>query len=58
MLRFVRDGGGAWSVDAAARRTGRGAYLCSAQCMERLKKNTKYRGILSAVVPPAAWPGR
>lgn len=56
MLRFVREAGGAWAADPAARSAGRGAYVCSPQCMERLKKNTKYRGLLSAHTAPADWP--
>jgi len=56
MLRFVREDGGAWAADPAARRSGRGAYLCSPQCMERLKKNTKYRGLMSARIVRADWP--
>jgi len=56
MLRFVREDGGAWAADPAARLTGRGAYVCSPQCMERLKKNSKYRGLMSVNIVQADWP--
>jgi len=49
LLRFVRGQDGQWQPDPAARREGRGAYLCSVQCVERVKKNKRYKGI--AAVP-------
>ena len=56
LLRFVRDGSGGWSADPAARRDGRGAYLCSALCAERVKKNKRYKGLAAVPVAPDAWP--
>lgn len=56
LLRFVRDPDGQWTADPATRRDGRGAYLCSAQCVERVKKNKKYKGLAAATVPSGAWP--
>jgi predicted RNA-binding protein YlxR (DUF448 family) len=55
LLRFVRDGIG-WSVDPAARRDGRGAYLCSARCVELVRKNKRYKGLAAVPVAPDAWP--
>ena len=42
LRRGVADG--RWSADPVARSDGRGAYLCSPQCVERVKKNKKYKG--------------
>jgi predicted RNA-binding protein YlxR (DUF448 family) len=58
LLRFVRDSAGAWSADPAARRDGRGAYLCSAQCLERVKKNKRYKGLATVPLAPETWPTR
>ena len=51
LVRFVRDAGGGWQVDRAARLAGRGAYLCSAACKEKVKKNKRYRGLVEV-----SWP--
>lgn len=56
LLRFVRSPDGQWTPDPATRREGRGAYLCSPQCVERVKKNKKYKGLGSATVTPGDWP--
>ncbi len=56
LLRFVRVADGRWSADPEARSDGRGAYLCSPQCVERVKKNKKYKGLATADIPPTAWP--
>lgn len=58
LLRFVRGGDGEWVLDRAARRDGRGAYLCSAQCAERVKKNKRYKGLAGVTVVPDAWPNK
>lgn len=55
LLRFV-SGQGQWEADPRARRVGRGVYLCSPQCMERVKKNKRYKSLATAAVPSAAWP--
>jgi uncharacterized protein len=56
LLRFVRSQQGSWLVDPPAREPGRGAYLCSPECMERLKKNKRYKGLLTAEVLRGQWP--
>jgi predicted RNA-binding protein YlxR (DUF448 family) len=58
LLRFVRIGDGQWLADPAARRDGRGAYLCSPQCVERVKKNKKYKGLAAAAETATGWPTR
>jgi len=40
-----------WQADQPGfrrRRAGRGAYLCSAQCAERARKNKRYPGLGTA----------
>ncbi|MBD5633250.1 MAG: DUF448 domain-containing protein, partial [Candidatus Eremiobacteraeota bacterium] len=45
LVRFVRTAGG-WSVDSArVRAAGRGAYLCSRPCAERVRKHKRYAGL-------------
>ena len=45
LRRFTRGGDGRWLVDAARRRAqGRGTYLCSAACAQRVAKNKRYPG--------------
>ena len=56
LLRFVRDAHGQWFADPAARRSGRGAYLCSAQCAQTVKKNKRYKGLAAVPVAPDVWP--
>ena len=56
MLRFVRDTEGQWVADRAARRPGRGAYLCSAECAQTVRKNKRYKGLAAAPVASDAWP--
>jgi predicted RNA-binding protein YlxR (DUF448 family) len=34
-----------WVADASGTLPGRGAYICSAQCAERVKKNKRYRAL-------------
>lgn len=34
-----------WVADASGSLPGRGAYICSAQCAERVKKNKRYRSL-------------
>lgn len=55
LVRFTRSTGGAWNVDVRAQLPGRGAYLCSAQCLGGTKKNKKYRGLSLVEVPPGLW---
>lgn len=49
LRRFVRAAGGpppAWRPDPPRRRSpGRGAYLCSDACAQRVKKNKRYPGL-------------
>ncbi|MBV9718417.1 MAG: YlxR family protein [Candidatus Eremiobacteraeota bacterium] len=46
LVRFTRAADG-WHADGASRRRrpGRGAYLCSAACAERARKNRRYPGL-------------
>jgi predicted RNA-binding protein YlxR (DUF448 family) len=43
LRRFTRRDG-RWVVDAGRRADGRGAYLCSQRCAERVAKNKRYPG--------------
>ena len=45
MVRFVRLSEGGWLADPAARAPGRGAYLCSAACRDKVRKNKRFRGL-------------
>ncbi|MGC9993191.1 MAG: YlxR family protein [Candidatus Cybelea sp.] len=50
--RFVRSATG-WHADGSGPRgkqAGRGAYLCSPQCIERAAKNKRYPGLGAAAV--------
>ncbi|MBV8499501.1 MAG: YlxR family protein [Candidatus Eremiobacteraeota bacterium] len=50
LTRFVRTASG-WSADlrgARRKQAGRGAYLCSAECAERARKNKRYPGLGAA----------
>jgi predicted RNA-binding protein YlxR (DUF448 family) len=50
LTRFVRTATG-WHADPPATRrkqAGRGAYLCSAECAERARKNKRYPGLGAA----------
>jgi uncharacterized protein len=44
LRRFTRDPDGRWVVDGGRRRDGRGTYLCSAACAQRVAKNKRYPG--------------
>jgi predicted RNA-binding protein YlxR (DUF448 family) len=40
---------GVWTADpASSRAPGRGAYLCSSRCAERVRKNKRFAGLASA----------
>jgi predicted RNA-binding protein YlxR (DUF448 family) len=43
LRRFTRTAAG-WIADAGKRRDGRGVYLCSRECAERVAKNKRYPG--------------
>jgi predicted RNA-binding protein YlxR (DUF448 family) len=43
LRRFVRSSG-RWVADGARRADGRGAYLCSRACAERVAKNKRFPG--------------
>jgi len=47
LVRFVRRDG-EWAPDPATRSPGRGAYLCSPSCAERVLKNRRYPGLSAA----------
>ena len=49
LLRFVSSTAG-WMPDGPGRRKrpGRGAYLCSADCVRLAAKNKRYRGLATA----------
>ena len=44
-LRRFRRAEGRWLADEGKRRSGRGAYLCSRACAERVQKNKRYPGL-------------
>jgi predicted RNA-binding protein YlxR (DUF448 family) len=44
LTRFVRSGE-QWQADPGGRGTGRGAYLCSPECAQAVKKNKRYRAL-------------
>jgi predicted RNA-binding protein YlxR (DUF448 family) len=53
MRRFVRaDAAGRvrWLAGEGKRRSGRGVYLCSAECVKRVEKNRKFPGLAAAAV--------
>ena len=58
LLRFVHDAQGQWVPDPKSRKPGRGAYLCSAQCAQTVKKNKRYKGLAAVPVAPDAWPAK
>jgi predicted RNA-binding protein YlxR (DUF448 family) len=43
LRRFTRRTG-RWVADGGSRGPGRGAYLCSRRCAERVAKNKRYPG--------------
>ena len=45
LVRFVHLSEGGWLADPAARAPGRGAYLCSAACQDKVRKNKRFRGL-------------
>ncbi|PZR58514.1 MAG: hypothetical protein DLM50_03270 [Candidatus Meridianibacter frigidus] len=49
MRRFVRTAEG-WTADGRRRAQGRGAYLCSSACAEKVIKNKRYPGLASAAL--------
>jgi hypothetical protein len=59
LVRFVRLSEGGWLADPAARAPGRGAYLCSAVCRDKVRKNKRFRGLAevkdSGQVGAAVW---
>ena len=44
LRRFTRGADGRWTADAGRRADGRGTYLCSHACAERVAKNKRYPG--------------
>jgi len=44
LLRFVHGEAG-WKPDPTTRGSGRGAYLCSPECAQAVKKNKRYRAL-------------
>ncbi|MBV8728056.1 MAG: YlxR family protein, partial [Candidatus Eremiobacteraeota bacterium] len=44
MVRFVRTES-SWTPDAGRRQEGRGAYLCSNKCAQRVVKNNGFPGL-------------
>ncbi len=43
LRRFIRRGG-CWLADRSKRQDGRGTYLCSRECAQRVAKNKRYPG--------------
>jgi predicted RNA-binding protein YlxR (DUF448 family) len=48
LTRFVRGKDG-WAADPSGRGDGRGAYLCSPECAQAVKKNKRYRALADLV---------
>jgi predicted RNA-binding protein YlxR (DUF448 family) len=46
LRRFIRRDG-RWTADQGKRQNGRGAYLCSRECAQRVAKNKRYPGFSS-----------
>ncbi len=44
MRRFVRHSEG-WRADGQGKQAGRGAYLCSHACAEKVIKNKRFPGL-------------
>ncbi len=44
LMRFVHGVTG-WAADPGGRGPGRGAYLCSPECAQAVKKNKRYRAL-------------
>jgi hypothetical protein len=44
LRRFTPSADGHWRADRGRRSPGRGAYLCSRACAERVAKNRRYPG--------------
>jgi predicted RNA-binding protein YlxR (DUF448 family) len=44
LRRFTRRESG-WAADTGKRQDGRGAYLCSRECAQRVAKNKRYPGL-------------
>jgi predicted RNA-binding protein YlxR (DUF448 family) len=53
--RFVRSTEGAWAEATLPRSSGRGAYLCSLACAQRVMKNKKYPGLGAAASLQKKW---
>jgi predicted RNA-binding protein YlxR (DUF448 family) len=49
LRRFTRVGG-AWRPDEGRRADGRGAYVCSLACAERVAKNKRFAGLSTVAV--------
>ncbi len=45
LQRFVQAEPASWVLATQPRRPGRGAYLCSLACAERVMKNKRYPGL-------------
>ncbi|MHB8703907.1 MAG: DUF448 domain-containing protein [Candidatus Tyrphobacter sp.] len=59
LVRFVHEAAG-WHADAAGtrrRRPGRGVYLCSRACGERVARNRRYPGLASTAAEYGSWSG-
>lgn len=54
LVRFVRGDDG-WSADPDQTAPGRGAYLCSPECLIHTKKNKKYKGLSLVSIPNAVF---
>jgi len=58
LLRFVHAAAGDWEADPRNRLPGRGVYLCSQACIQRLKKNKRYRTLSTTAetIATSVWP--
>ncbi|MBV8246138.1 MAG: DUF448 domain-containing protein [Candidatus Eremiobacteraeota bacterium] len=50
LQRFVREDGSWIADERGRRREGRGVYLCSRACAERVSKNKRFPGLASAAL--------
>lgn len=52
MIRVIRDGEGAISLDLTGRKNGRGAYLCrSRECFDKARKSKGLERSLKVSIP-------
>ncbi len=55
LVRVVRAPDGSMSLDRTGKKPGRGAYVCSAQCLTRLRKSKRLEHTLETSIPDEVW---